>query len=137
MKKVRGINNKWEKVSLPKTLPPVDLNISAENFGYSLSTPPGRPGQFNRAKKRDRESTGSNSELNNRKLSRHDEFHIALEKAELVSASPTISPLKDGQGLQKQPDNGMVLSVSGTPLKKPTNQDLPSSPVISRKPIKN
>ena len=135
-KKVRGINNKWEKVSLPKTLPPVDLNISAENVEYSFSPPPGRPGQINRAEKRDRDSTGSNSELNNRKLSRNDEFHIALEKANLVSASAAISPVKDGQGLQKKPDNGMVLSVSGTPLKQHNNQDLSSSPIISSKPIK-
>ena len=134
--KVRGINNKWEKVPLPSNLPQVDLNISADNFELSFSPPPGRPGQFSKAEKRDRESTGSNSDQSSKKVSRNEDFNAALEKAVLVSESAVISPVKDGHGLKKQPDNGMVLSISGTPLKQHTSQDPPMSPIISSKPIK-
>ena len=41
-KKLRG-SSKWERVSLPMNLPPVDLNIRPV-IAASTSPPPGRPG---------------------------------------------------------------------------------------------
>ena len=105
------------------------------NTQDTFSPPPGRPGQ--RTEKRDRESTGSeNGTCSKFKVSRkeNDAFAEALKKADLVGDA-TISPSKEGEGLQKKSDIGIVLSVSGTPSKS-ISVNVPDSPIISSKPIK-
>ena len=53
-----------------------------------------------------------------------------IEAADLVGDA-TVSPGKEGHGLQRQPDLGLVTSITGTPI-KPTSQEIYSaSPVFS------
>ena len=104
-------------------------------FLISTSPPPGRPGSRN--KKRNRESTGSEDSGNTRfKQSKKDngDFIEALKQANLVGDA-TISPVKEGEGLQRKLDSGIVLSVSGTPAKQ-LSLVHPSSPIISSRSIK-
>ena len=117
-KKVRGMNQRWERVDLPSNLPPVDMNVTADRPDLeSLSPPPGRPGQSRKAEKRGRGSSGSEagSEKKNPKTSRLEtSWSETLEKADLVGES-NITPTKPGEGLQRRPDTGFVFSVIGTP----------------------
>ena len=134
-KRVRGARTNWEKVILPTNLPPVDFTMTTDsliNGTESQSPPPGRPGQ--RSEKRDRESSGSENGIEDRsKVSRKENTFIeALEKANLVGEA-TISPTKDGEGLEKNVDCGKVLSVSGTPAKLSLSSDCPNSPIIFSK----
>ena len=112
---------------------------------------PGRPGQ-ERNEKRSRVSTGS---LENRtpKIARkeleesqeenssgkgdvsreveedeEDPLRKAIEEANLVGEA-TISPVKDGVALEKQPDKGMIVSVTATPS-KPNHVHHSASPVF-------
>ena len=57
----------------------------------------------------------------------------ALESAELVSEESVVSPLHGSGGLEKLPDLGAAMSVSGTPSKsiKPSEVFV-SSPVYTR-----
>ena len=134
-KKVRGMNQRWERVDLPRNLPPVDINVTAERTGLeSLSPPPGRPGQSRKAEKRGRGSSGSDagSEKKNPKSSRLEKsWSEALEKADLVGQS-NITPTKPGEGLERQPDRGFIFSVIGTPNKPSSAADYQASPVIPR-----
>ena len=134
-KKVRGMNQRWERVDLPRNLPPVDINVTAERTGLeSLSPPPGRPGQSRKAEKRGRRSSGSDagSEKKNPKSSRLEySWSEALEKADLVGQS-NITPTKPGEGLERQPDRGFIFSVIGTPNKPSSAADYQASPVIPR-----
>ena len=139
-KKVRGSRCRWERVELPSNLPPVDFSIDSDSvtdIQDTLSPPPGRPGQ--RTEKRDRESTGSeNSSCIKSKVSRkneNDTFADALKKADLVGEA-TISPAKEGEGLKRRLDTGIVLSISGTPSKQSFIQSYPDSPIISNKSSK-
>ena len=131
-----GSIGKWQLVQLPAGLPTVDLGISPRK-AESGSPAPGRPGQ-ERNEKRSRFSTGS---LENRtpKIARkeleesqeenssgkgdvsreveedeEDPLRKAIEEANLVGEA-TISPVKDGVALEKQPDKGMIVSVTATP----------------------
>ena len=134
-KKVRGMNQRWERVDLPSNLPPVDMNVTADRPDLeSLSPPPGRPGQSRKAEKRGRGSSGSEagSEKKNPKTSRLEtSWSETLEKADLVGES-NITPTKPGEGLQRRPDTGFVFSVIGTPNKPSLAADYRASPVISR-----
>ena len=99
-KKVRG-SSRWEKVILPKDLPPVNLSEQPPAL-ITDSPPPGRP---RLSSKRGRESSGSDSEQvsskvvkqsdrsdgNSNALENKKSFRERLEKANLVSdgvASP-------------------------------------------------
>ena len=139
-KKVRGSRTKWEKVVLPANLPPVDLTITTNSMSdpdESDSPPPGRPGQQYRAEKRNRDSPSSDATPSKVKVSRCEinSFSAALEKANLVGDA-TISPVKEGGGLQKKPDSGRVYSVCGTPLKNQLAVISPESPIITSKSSK-
>ena len=138
-KKIRGMNSRWEKVSLPRNLPRIDMS-SPVRGSVSTSPPPGRPdGQ---GAKRDRESTGSESGKKNSKNARTDlndtsdnsvdNFSEKVKKANLVGEA-TISPTKHGEGLYKKPDHGAVFSVTGMSAKHMlVQQDFPGSPILSR-----
>ena len=134
-KKVRGMNQRWERVDLPSNLPPVDMNVTADRADLeSLSPPPGRPGQSRKAEKRGRGSSGSDagSEKKNPKTSRLEtSWSETLEKADLVGES-NITPTKPGEGLQRLPDTGFVFSVIGTPNKPSSGASYQASPVIPR-----
>ena len=138
-KKIRGMNSRWEKVSLPRNLPRIDMS-SPVRGSVSTSPPPGRPdGQ---GAKRGRESTGSESGKKNSKNARKDlndtsdnsvdNFSEKVKKANLVGEA-TISPTKHGEGLYKKPDHGAVFSVTGMSAKHMiVQQDFPGSPILSR-----
>ena len=132
-KKIRGGKNRWERVVLPPNLPPVDCAVSADStvdIIESQSPPPGRPGS--RTEKRDRESTGSEENCSvRRKQSKKENINFAeaLKQADLVGDA-TISPVKEGEGLQRNLDSGIVLSISGTPAKH-FNLETPNSPILS------
>ena len=93
------------------------------------SPPPGRPKQ-SRADKRGRESTGSPTGVIQKAARKENEekddedatviandWSRTVQQANLVTNSPTISPVREGEGLEKQLDIGSVMSVSGTPRK--------------------
>ena len=56
-------------------------------------------------------------------------FSDVLEKAQLVGEA-TISPVKDGEGLHRRPDNGRVYSISATPIKQQHSITGQESPII-------
>ena len=131
-KKAKDGNHRWERVTLPRNLPPVDLSRTVGSLDLdAMSPPPGRPGGMSgQPEKRDRESTGSESDQNKPKVSRASSWSEAIETADLVGEA-TISPAKVGEGLQRKPDHGTVLSVTGTPSKL-SFTDNPASPILSR-----
>ena len=65
-------------------------------------------------------------------INQEEAWRKTLEKAELVGES-TIST--GNGGLQKQPDLGMVMSITGTPVKSTFQISPTSSPIISRKSV--
>ena len=83
----------------------------------------------NKPEKRDRESTGSETDQSNPKVTKVS-WSEAIATAELVGEA-TISPAKVGKWLQRKPDHGTVLSVTGTPSKL-SFADSPASPILSR-----
>ena len=134
-KKERG--GKWEQVVLQEgELPPVDLGPSSQG---SASPPPGRPCQA-RGDKRSRESSGSPTGVilkaarkENDEVDKVTDWAKTVEEADLVRNSPSISPVQKGKGLTKQPDVGLVMSITGTPNKAtlPPLRD-GSSPVFTK-----
>ena len=134
-KKERG--GKWEQVVLQEgELPPVDLGPSSQG---SASPPPGRPCQA-RGDKRNRESSGSPTGVilkaarkENDEVDKVTDWAKTVEEADLVRNSPSISPVQKGKGLTKQPDVGLVMSITGTPNKaiQPPLSDV-SSPVFTK-----
>ena len=151
-KKVRG-TFRWERVTLPDNLPPVDLN-RRPSVSHSSSPPPGRPGHdYSRDSKRGRESTGSDSGHHSSKVSKQSsETNDAIAAKEggnenieqLVEKTASVS---EGARSSVDPkskvtiDPGMVTSVQGTPSKMyPSLVSLeshPQSPIISRLGKKN
>ena len=138
-KKIRGMNGRWEKVSLPRNLPRIDMS-SPVRGPISTSPPPGRPDS--QGAKRGRESTGSESGKKNSKNARNDlndtsdnsfdNFSEKVKKANLVGEA-TISPTKHGEGLYKKPDHGAVFSVTGMSAKHTiVEEDFPGSPILSK-----
>ena len=154
-KKIRG-TVKWQRVPLPQGQAAVNLNSSKSKAGassytpeksddWSLSPAPGRPDQ-DRAGKRGRDSTGSQSGQSNPKSARpgsgeddevteedkikerEEAWKESIEGADLVGES-TISPTKDDTGLSKKPDQGFGTSITGTPAKV---DDLRKSPILSK-----
>ena len=154
-KKFRGVAGKWERVALPEGLPPVNLS-SSPSQAVSLSPAPGRPGQDDRrGEKRGRGSTGSQngqsthksarseeeseanealekeSEIERMRKDRNEAWRESVEAAHLVGKA-TISPIKEGEGLRKNPDLGAVVSVTGTPFKQNPSLDYAESPILSK-----
>ena len=120
-------------------LPPVDMGSSeSPSRTVSTSPAPGRPCQT-RSDKRGRESTGSSNGTNPKAARKENEdssdddedWDKALKEATLVTDSALVSPGKDGAALMKQPDLGMVMSITGTPV-KPLPPSHVNSPVFSR-----
>ena len=139
LKKRRGMNGRWERVSLPLNLPRIDMNSQAGGL-VSTSPPPGRPG--GQGAKRSRESTGSESGKNSSKNARNElndtaeniveNFSEKVKKANLVGEA-TISPTKHGEGLYKKPDHGTVFSVTGMSAQHAiVVEDYPRSPILSK-----
>ena len=141
-KKIRGSGNRWQRVPLPQGLARVDLTkvqaVAQEHEEVTLSPAPGRPCQ-DRPGKRGRESPGSPAGRSNAKVAR-DIMSVAddSEKVEVKTWEETIkganlvtesqiTPTKEGEGLAKVADKGVITSISGTP----TQQSLPS-PIISK-----
>ena len=134
---------KWEQVLLSDAeLPPVDMGSSGSpSRTVSTSPAPGRPCQT-RSDKRGRESTGSSNGTNPKAARKEneddssddeEEWDKALKEATLVTDSALVSPGKDGAALMKQPDLGMVMSITGTPVKPlPPSTSHVNSPVFSR-----
>ena len=148
-----GSTGKWQLVQLPAGLPTVELGISPRK-AESGSPAPGRPGQ-ERTEKRSRVSTGS-TENRTQKITRKDEeenqegnlsgkddgdsseeetdaeksLRKTIEEANLVGEA-TISPVKAGAGLDRQPDIGMIVSVTATPS-KPNHEQYSASPVFKK-----
>ena len=129
-------SGRWELVQLPADLPSIEIGCSPIKPD-SGSPAPGRPGQ-GRVEKRSRESSDSPVD-NTPKVARVDneksvenkdeEFRKAIEEAELVGES-TISPVKDGDGLQKRDDRGIVVSVTATPSKSSNFIPYGASPIL-------
>ena len=142
--KKAGRGARWEHVELlGAELPPVDLDIGSPSRLLATSPAPGRP-QQSRTEKRGRESPGSPADINHKSARKelniegNDENPVsdwskALESAELVSEESVVSPVHGSGGLEKLPDLGAVMSVSGTPSKsiKPSEVFI-SSPVYTR-----
>ena len=61
-----------------------------------------------------------------------DNWSEVLQKAVLVTEA-TVSPSKEGEVLQKQPEVGLVFPVSGTPSKSNLHPDCPNFPIITNK----
>ena len=139
-KKLRG-SKKWERVPLPSNLPPVDLSDRPAPV-LSDSPPPGRPGhQYSRgSNKRDRDSTGSNTDQicskvvklvtdGERDITGDDDasFDQLIEKADLVTEGSSSPSLRDIR------DPGSIISIQGTPAKLTSQANLQQqSPIISR-----
>ena len=119
------------------------MNVSGSpSRTVSTSPAPGRPAQT-RGDKRGRDSSGSSSEITP-KVPRKEgvgsgdenveivakDFNEALKVADLVTEKSNVSPLKDGEGLNKRPDHGKVMSITGTPV-KPTPLSV-DSPVFKK-----
>ena len=129
-KKLRG-TSKWERVTLPENLPAVDLS-SRPVLPVSDSPPPGRPGQGTSRDKRERESSGSETEQNSSKVAKQggnysEVVRELLKSADLVSDG-TVSP-SSGSGNH---DPGNFTSVQGTPVKPLPTQSFVKSPILSR-----
>ena len=136
---------KWEQVPLSDAeLPPVDMGSSGSpSRTVSTSPAPGRPSQT-RSDKRGRESTGSSNGTNpkaarkeneddssDEEISEARDWNKALKEATLVTDSALVSPGKDGAALMKQPDLGMVMSITGTPVKPlPPSTNHVNSPIF-------
>ena len=142
----KPIGGRWEHVVLPEAeLPPVDLGASSSPSRPIPTSPaPGRPCQSradNRVgggDKRSRESSGSPRGTNSKSARNEaavesdnvDNFSKAVEEADLVADTSCVSP---AGGLLKQPDVGMVMSISGTPSKTvQSGTSYVNSPVFSR-----
>ena len=69
-RKLKG-TKKWERVKLPENLPEVELDRSPSKV-VSVSPPPGRPGHTSRPGKRERVSSGGQSDVNTPKISRRE-----------------------------------------------------------------
>ena len=143
-KKLRG-TNKWEKVTLPSSLPPVDFSSRPAATTSSCSPPPGRPGHdYIRDNKRGRGSTGSDSGQNSSKIARQNDDNIddktAAEKEEswekLVEEAVLVSDALNCPSDPKSKniiDPGMITSVQGTPSKLYPSLDAVQSPILSRR----
>ena len=132
------MNHKWERVVLPRNLPPIDL-YSPTSRVSSSSPPPGRP--EGHAGKRGRESPGSDSGRKQSKAAKQDgreednkveDWSDMVKNANLVSEESTISPMKEGDGLERRKDFGHIFSVQGTPAKTFQDLEYEASPVLSR-----
>ena len=136
-KKLRG-TRKWERVSLPNNLPPVDLNRRPAT-PPSLSPPSGRPGHGNTREKRGRESSGSETGQNISKVAKQgkekeDETgkeqarKDSVENDDLISEAATSAIGEKGLN---PPDPGNIISIQGTPAKMLPTHDFVQSPIIS------
>ena len=146
-KKLRG-TYRWEKVTLPDNLPPVDLS-SRPSTPESFSPPPGRPrlGSTSRDK-RGRESSSSESEQNDPKVTKQVDntdvevvektatekaFRESVQNANLVSEVATSPVLSKGSKVI--PDPGSFTNIQGTPVKSCSANFIFDSPIHSRSKI--
>ena len=155
-KKLRG-TGKWERVNLPNNLPPVNLNASlpspARATPTSQSPPPGRPrhpptppsqspspGRLRHQSsrdKRERESSGSDSEQINPKVAKQSgevtdgesEWVESVNNANLVTEG-TGSP-GDRNDSRLVLDPGQITSIQGTPAKAVPTYSHVASPILS------
>ena len=155
-KKLRG-TGKWERVNLPNNLPPVNLNASlpspARATPTSQSPPPGRPrhpptppsqspspGRLRHQSsrdKRERESSGSDSEQINPKVAKQSgevtdgesEWVESVNNANLVTEG-TGSP-GDRNDSRLVLDPGQITSIQGTPAKAVNPYSHVASPILS------
>ena len=136
-RKLRG-SKKWERISLPTNLPPVDMS-SKPSEQVSDSPPPGRPGSEGTRGKRGRGSDSSSDEGQNstkvKKISdtetqpgvdKETEWLENLKKADLVSEEPTIN------GDEQRDDPGNFTSIQSTPAKQLLSQVYSQSPILTR-----
>ena len=145
-KKLRG-TGKWERVNLPNNLPPVNLNAilpsPARATQSSQSPPPGRPRhppttpskspspgksrhQSSRDK-RERESSGSDSEQINPKVAKQS--GESVNNANLVTEGTGSPGDKDDSRLVLDP--GQIISIQGTPAKSVPTYSHVASPILS------
>ena len=61
-----------------------------------------------------------------------EDWSDMVKNANLVSEESTISPIKDGEGLERRIDFGHISSVQGTPAKTIQDLEYRASPVLSR-----
>ena len=132
-KKLRG-TSKWEKVTLPENLPPVDLS-SRPAKPVSDSPPPGRPGHESSREKRERESSGSDSEQNIPKVAKQggnysEVVRELIKHANLVSDGGVSQSGENGSKTIHDPGN--FTSVQGTPVKPSPTPSYVQSPILSR-----
>ena len=142
-KKLKG-TFRWERVTLPENLPPVDLG-SRPLTPASGSPPPGRPRLGSSRDKRERESSGSESEQHQPKVAKQvnqtsevveeetaAEKEKACENADLVSEGATSVSSPNGTGPKVNLDPGNFTSIQGTPSKSLSFGLVVESPVFSR-----
>ena len=138
-RKIRG-TSKWERVTLPNNLPPIDLS-SRPATPVSKSPPSGRPGHEYSRDKRGRESTGSETGQIISKVAKQTDnsdgvsdrertWIESVENAVLVSEEPA-SPVGK-KGPKTIPDPGNFISIQGTPAKMLSSQEFIQSPILSK-----
>ena len=123
---------------LPVDLPHVEVGSSA-GLMESRSPAPGRPGQGDRGDKRGRETSRSSPNFNTSKSARREDvseatdvkekeneagqnFRKKVEDSVLVTEATT-SPCKEGKGLVRKLDLGIITSVTGTPSRSKNEEN--------------
>ena len=125
-KKLRG-SRKWEKVTLPSNLPPV--NLSSRPVSESSSPPPGRPRLVSTREKRGRGSSGGGSdfELHLSKVAKKDHDKADISENEEENGSSVT-----GKNQQLGHDPGCITNIQGTPAKSYSFNQSVQSPILSR-----
>ena len=143
-RKLRG-TTRWEKVSLPGNLPPVNLRARSPPPAAlaSLSPPPGRPRLQSTRDKRGRDSSGSETEQNNPKVAKQSEggkdstekdSAVDLVKVWMNSVSEaTLVTEGSNSPVKASPDPGLFTSIQGTPAKSLSELTYIQSPILSSK----
>ena len=137
-KELRG-SRKWERVSLPDNLPPVNLSGRPTTASDSTSPPPGRPRLGSTREKRGRDSNSSDTEQHVCKVAKKNKE----EKNEIKKLNDTEKSAKESQERSKDvlpcqdqgKDPGNVTDIQGTPVKALSTHSYLESPIFSRSKI--
>ena len=129
-RKLKG-TKKWERVKLPDNLPEVELDRSPSKV-VSMSPPPGRPGHTSRPEKRGRVSTGSQSDVNNPKMSRREDGNGSGDNGG-NSDSGDSSPSRGDIGLDREA--ALKQSIEMANLVGPATISLKTGRVLGRSRI--
>ena len=130
-KKLRG-SRRWEKVSLPTNLPPV--NLSSRPVSESASPPQGRPRLASTREKRGRGSSGSGSDSEQlvAKVARKDPEKVEVAGDGEENGKIDLDSSGIGKHQQLGHDPGSITYIQGTPVKAYSLNLSVQSPILSR-----